>query len=547
GNYTATINPVSAGDFPMHVLVDGEGHAMAARAYFLAVFAPEGWPSSVAPEYGRYQLWDTIQQAVMKFHGVGDPTKTPAEATALQMGRDLLATIIGMGVATPAFTDRYRSAPRTFRMSAEVVNAVGHLVEILAAIFSGVVAFLYLGPALCLVAGTMSGAVRSVILQHFAKGGTRLDPDFGDISLKESNQDRGGKIVGLFVGMGLLLGAIGIGTGQEAEEKSLEASLAWFVLLSFVHLLGNVQAVRQLDIEAFQNDGDYVLADVQKPKSFLRRMFLPKGYPSTVVDSYGPFRAWMLLQVLIGYPKQIVVSMLFWGRVYGVGNAASSPLRAVLIDVFMTTIDCVMGLLLGLPAVTQSLDYSRKAWYVYSGILGRVSEFVQLAAVLAPSGWFFLTIALARSLAAFSGTSGSRVGGAIPPAMMRKECADRKEIELIHVNVANGNQDKLVSLPSGIISVAFLYYLVFSGWHPSLQWQLVAYCALQVLSFCSLFGCFRNLPPLPGEGLDQPLVDRKGSDLAWEQQNDMDSEVLNAHSGPASNPPALVRSLSRES
>ena len=39
---------------------------------------------------------------------------------------------------------------------------------------------------------------------------------------------------------------------------------------------------------------------------------------------------------------------------------------------------------------------------------------------------------MARCLAAFSGTSGSRVGGAIPPAMMRKECADRKEIELIH-------------------------------------------------------------------------------------------------------------------
>ena len=93
--------------------------------------------------------------------------------------------------------------------------------------------------ALCMVAGTMSGAVRSVILQHFAKGGTLppgpggrgeevgrqvgrerfqtswrqaltkyslngdgfspalveaslpgKEPDFGDISLKESNQDR---------------------------------------------------------------------------------------------------------------------------------------------------------------------------------------------------------------------------------------------------------------------------------------------------------------------------------------------------------------------
>ena len=31
---------------------------------------------------------DTLTcQAVMKFHGVGNPSKTPAEATALEMGR----------------------------------------------------------------------------------------------------------------------------------------------------------------------------------------------------------------------------------------------------------------------------------------------------------------------------------------------------------------------------------------------------------------------------------------------------------------------------
>ena len=46
---------------------------MAARAYFLAVFAPEGWPTSVAPEYGRYQLWDTIQQVpLQKEESFGD-------------------------------------------------------------------------------------------------------------------------------------------------------------------------------------------------------------------------------------------------------------------------------------------------------------------------------------------------------------------------------------------------------------------------------------------------------------------------------------------
>ena len=69
------------------------------------------------------------------------------------------------------------------------------------------------------------------------------------------------------------------------------------------------------------------------------------------------------------------------------------------------------------------------------------------------------------------------------------------------------------------------------------------YCLLQAISFCSLFGCFRNLPPLPGQGeLSTPLL-REG--LYWEEQNDLDSEVSNAFSGPASLKPVLVRSSSR--
>ena len=40
---------------------------------------------------------------------------------------------------------------------------------------------------------------------------------------------------------------------------------------------------------------------------------------------------------------------------------------------------------------------------------------------------------IARSMQAFSSTAGSRIGGAIPPALMKKDAADRKEIELIHV------------------------------------------------------------------------------------------------------------------
>ena len=35
------------------------------------------------------RLVESSWKAVMKFHGVGDPNKTPAEATALEMGRGL--------------------------------------------------------------------------------------------------------------------------------------------------------------------------------------------------------------------------------------------------------------------------------------------------------------------------------------------------------------------------------------------------------------------------------------------------------------------------
>ena len=71
---------------------------------FRSLFLPDAWPHAVAPEYGAYQLWDTIQQvtffvntvisaqAIMSFHGVGDEDKTPAEATALGISRELLAT-----------------------------------------------------------------------------------------------------------------------------------------------------------------------------------------------------------------------------------------------------------------------------------------------------------------------------------------------------------------------------------------------------------------------------------------------------------------------
>ena len=242
-------------------------------------------------------------------------------------------------------------------------------------------------------------------------------------------KDKAGKIVGLFVGVALL-GFIGIGSGKEAEAASLRNSLRFFLLLTVIHLLGNVQAVRQLDIEV----PEQVPSAKQGPSGGLREMFLPRGYPSTVVDSYARFRISSLCGVLVGYPKQIVTSMLFWGNVFGAGNKGSSPVTAVLTDIFMTTVDCVVGLLAGLPIMARLFNYSEKRWFLISGTLQRLAEFIQLAAILTPGVYFYVLIVMARSLQAFAATAGSRINGSIAPALMKKECAERREIELIHVS-----------------------------------------------------------------------------------------------------------------
>ena len=60
-NFLQTIpgfSPESPRFSPQNAMAPSRG-----RQLLISVFAPEGWPQSVAPEYGRYQLWDTIQQA----------------------------------------------------------------------------------------------------------------------------------------------------------------------------------------------------------------------------------------------------------------------------------------------------------------------------------------------------------------------------------------------------------------------------------------------------------------------------------------------------
>ena len=72
--------------------------------------------------------------------------------------------------------------------------------------------------------------------------------------------------------------------------------------------------------------------------------------------------------------------MLFWGNVYGVGNAKSSPVSAVMTDIFMTTVDCVVGLVAGDLRVDMGSDEKLQAllgWSSLSNIQHKASSNIQ--------------------------------------------------------------------------------------------------------------------------------------------------------------------------
>lgn len=99
-------------------------------------------------------------------------------------------------------------------------------------------------------------------------------------------------------------------------------------------------------------------------------MFLPPDYPEGVAEQYTRYRMWALMETAADYPKAIAMSMAFWSGVYGVGDASRTAMQAVLIDVFLVSVDAVVGLFSGLPIISERLNYAGPQWRLYSGVLG---------------------------------------------------------------------------------------------------------------------------------------------------------------------------------
>ncbi|XP_050237591.1 protein root UVB sensitive 3 [Mercurialis annua] len=209
----------------------------------LQAFVPEGFPSSVTPDYYPFQVWDSLQglstyirtmlstQALLSAIGVGEKSATVIGATFQWFLRDLTGMLGGI-LFTFYQGSNLDSNAKMWRLVADLTNDLGMLMDLVSPLFPSAFIFVVcLGSLSRSFTGVASGATRAALTQHFA-----LQSNAADISAKEGSQETVATMTGMALGM--LLARVTIGH-----------SLAiWFSFLSLTifHMYANYRAVRCL-------------------------------------------------------------------------------------------------------------------------------------------------------------------------------------------------------------------------------------------------------------------------------------------------------------
>ena len=448
------------------------------RRFFTDLFLPQGYPASVAPDYFRFQIWDTVQQvsffintvislqAYYAFHGVGVKGYTGVESATLDMSRTAVGTLLTLCTASPTPVQYYKKRPVFFKFFSGLMEALEHLVEILAglafvlqgrAIFATpAVLILYCNPIISALRVPTWDASRNVILQHFTDGhqlGPDYTPLFGDITMKETNQDKGGKLIGLLVGVLMLQTGIGIHLDSpDAIQQAITTGLVVYLLLSLVHIVPLYVSVQQLalkDEDAASTTTDTEATDATKgptlsipalgrrastleAANWFKQLLLPPGYPASLQPVYSSYRMWQLLQQLLDGPKNILLSIMEWEAVYGVGLVGATPLGAVQIGLYKTCVNALVGLIVGLPAVRSYFNFKDKRWKLWSDLIHLIPGLVLfIAAARFGTRRVVLIglITLAEIIGAFASAAGARINGSITPAMSK----DLQVVKLVDI------------------------------------------------------------------------------------------------------------------
>lgn len=222
----------------------------------LQAFVPEGFPSSVTPDYAPFQVWDSLQglstyirtmlstQALLSAIGVGEKSATVIGATFQWFLRDLTGMLGGILFTFYQGSDLDSNA-KMWRLVADLMNDLGMLMDLLSPLFPSAFIFVVcLGSLSRSFTGVASGATRAALTQHFA-----LQNNAADISAKEGSQETVATMIGMALGM--ILARITMG---------LPLAI-WFSFLSLTvfHMYANYRAVGCLALTSLNIERSAIL------------------------------------------------------------------------------------------------------------------------------------------------------------------------------------------------------------------------------------------------------------------------------------------------
>ncbi|KAL5723182.1 Protein root UVB sensitive 3 [Ranunculus cassubicifolius] len=217
----------------------------------LEAFVPEGFPSTVTPDYVPFQIWDSLQglstyirtmlstQALLSAIGVGEKSATVIGATFQWFLRDFTGMLGGI-LFTFYQGSNLDSDAKMWRLVADLMNDLGMLMDLVSPLFpSAFVLVVCLGSISRSFTGVASGATRAALTQHFS-----VQNNAADIAAKEGSQETVATMTGMVLGM--LLAHITMG----------HPFIIWlcFLSLTIFHMYANYKAVRCLSLTTLNTE-----------------------------------------------------------------------------------------------------------------------------------------------------------------------------------------------------------------------------------------------------------------------------------------------------
>ena len=208
---------------------------------FLRTVLPVGYPQSVAPEYVKFQLYDTLQEASGYFRGllstqayltglgVGDESTSPIAAVITTLILAYPAMVFGLLVgAMPSMVSAFSASQKRYQVFKEILLLVGTTLALVAS--ENPAYFLHISAvaaAFSAVGNVMGSVSRSPLIQHLARA-----DNYSDCAAKESNQSKLLKLILILVGYQFLVWVNLSSVRARVAFAALSLSKVAFVALS---------------------------------------------------------------------------------------------------------------------------------------------------------------------------------------------------------------------------------------------------------------------------------------------------------------------------